>query len=67
VREQRTAIRSQPARIFAWALVDEHGKFVNWESLLDGDEGFEIHRTRKLAKGACFAGERVVRVEIIER
>lgn len=51
----------------AWALVDERGKFVNWDSLIDGDEGFEIHRTRKLAKSARMAGERVVRVEIIER
>jgi hypothetical protein len=61
------AIRSQPARMKAWALVDERGKIVNWRCMTDNEEGIEIHRTRQLAQFARMSGERVVRVEIIER
>lgn len=63
----KRAIRSQPARMKVWAVVDEHGKIVNWSCMSDNEEGLEIHRTKRLAKFARMAGERVVRVEIIER
>jgi len=49
----------------AWAVIGEDGKVVNWKSLApDGEEGLEIHRTRRLARGGAFKGERAVRVEI---
>lgn len=49
----------------AWGIIGSDGKIVNWKSLApDGEEGLEIHRTRRLARGGRFKGERVVRVEV---
>jgi hypothetical protein len=61
-----------PARIeggtlkamIAWAVVTRRGKVVNWKCLSDGDEGLEIHRTRRLAQCSTMAGERIVKVKI---
>ena len=52
----------------AWAVIyREGGKIVNWRSEPDGEEGLEIHRTRRLAKGAAFKGEKVVPVVVRAR
>ena len=50
-----------------WAVVDKDGKIVIWSSIFSREEGLEIHRTRRLAKGACFKqdGEKVVKVKVI--
>ena len=50
-------------REFAWAIVNREGRIVYWKAG-DGEEGSEIHRTRRLASGAKFKGERVVKVYI---
>ena len=52
-------------REYAWALVRD-GRIVYWRAG-DGEEGSEIHRTRRQARGARFKGERVVKVFITER
>jgi hypothetical protein len=46
-----------------WALV-EKGKIVNWRALPDGEEGLEIHRTRRLAYGSRMGYEKVVKVKV---
>jgi hypothetical protein len=50
----------------AWAVIDMDGRLVGWRSMMDGDDGVEIHRTYKLARGAKMANERVVRVRITQ-
>ena len=51
-------------REYAWALVRD-GRVVYWRAG-DGEEGSEIHRTRRQARGARFKGERVVKVFITD-
>jgi hypothetical protein len=51
-------------RDFLWAVVNSDGEVVSWKSMTDGEEGWEIHRTKKLAEGARMAGERVIKVRI---
>jgi hypothetical protein len=51
-------------KLKAWAILDANGDLVNWKCLSDGEEGLEVHRTRRLARGGCFKTERVVPVTI---
>ena len=48
----------------AWAVIGVDGKIVNWRSVVDGEEGLEIHRTRRLAFGSRCAGESVAEVRV---
>lgn len=55
---------SQVGEMIAWGVFDKDGQLVKWNCLSDGEEGLEIHRTRRLAKGACFADEHVEKLLI---
>lgn len=55
---------SQMGEMIAWGVFDADGKLVKWRCLSDGEEGLEIHRTRKLAKSACFVDEHVKKLLI---
>jgi hypothetical protein len=49
-----------------WAVVSKKGVLINWRSKVEPmDEGFEVHRTKKAAKGAAFSDERVVQIKVI--
>lgn len=57
-------MKREESQLIAWAVCDKNGALVRWTCISDGSEGLEIHRTRKLAKGACFADEHVEKISI---
>jgi hypothetical protein len=47
-----------------WAVIGEDGKIAIAKSLVDLEEIVQVHRTKQLAKGAAFAGEKIVRAKL---
>jgi hypothetical protein len=49
-----------------WAVITRRGSIVHWKSHCDGEEGYEIHRTQKIAESYRMKqdGERVVPIMV---
>lgn len=47
-----------------WIVLDKHGNLVNWHTANREEEGYEVHRTKRLAAGAAFKDEKVCRATI---
>lgn len=55
---------SQVGEMIAWGVFNRQDELAQWKCLSTGEEGLEIHRTRKLAKSACFVDEHVKKLLI---